>query len=478
MPLPNKTELSLAPNNLTMKNLMEKQRDSIQGSGKAYSSTTTYEKYDTSIYDDIEYISIYSDGNTQHTNQQPDVSPTYWQDKRVFDNVVENSSLNTTLEDYVTDTELSNTLDNYFNKQETLDLFLGSDILYKGSYGLTWDNINDNYIRTGSDSYTAIQSLMRRCVLNIDGTVNYYLHPTNSNYKENGTPANLDGTDGNVMVQIPKFYVKFSDTNGAKNVSISLTEDSGYTLHPAFTKGGVEVNYRYYPAYEGYNANGTLKSISGVTPTRSQNIGTFRTQAENNGTGWQLIDWNLLNAVQILCLIEIGTWDAQAILGNGNSTGSDYGVTTGLSNSIGNASTSNPSNAWMSYRGIENLYADIWKFIDGINARDRVPYINSDYRTFANDTFTGDYVSSNVAMPNASASYIKNVTFSLNGFIPTEVGGSSSTYITDGLWTNTGDRIVRFGGTANLSSLGGLGAIIANVSSADVSAGIGSGVCF
>jgi len=89
MPLPNKTELSLAPNNLTMKNLMEKQRDSIQGSGKAYSSTTTYEKYDTSIYDEIEYISIYSDGDTQHSNQQPDVSPTYWQDKRVFDKLSE-----------------------------------------------------------------------------------------------------------------------------------------------------------------------------------------------------------------------------------------------------------------------------------------------------------------------------------------------------------------------------------------------------
>lgn len=121
MPLPNKTELSLAQNNLTMKNLMEKQRDSIQGSGKAYSSTTTYEKYDTSIYDEIEYISIYSDGNTQHTNQQPDVSPTYWQDKRVFDNVVENSSLSTTLEDYYNKTEADNLFDDKVSKVTSTD---------------------------------------------------------------------------------------------------------------------------------------------------------------------------------------------------------------------------------------------------------------------------------------------------------------------------------------------------------------------
>jgi hypothetical protein len=474
MPLPSKNELSLAPNNLTMKQLMEQQRDSIQGSGKQYSTDVEYELYDTCIYGGIEYISIYNVGDTKHTNQQPNISPTYWQDKRVFDGVV---SLDV-LDDYVTDTELNTALDDYYTKQETLDLLSGLDIVYTGAYGITWNNTNDIYIRTGSSNYKAIQALMRRCVLNIDGTVNYYLHPTNSNYKADGTLANLDGTDGNVMVEIPKFYVKFDNTEGAKNVSISLTQDTGYTLHPAFIKGGVEVAHRYYPAYEGYNDSGTLKSISGVTPTRSQTRATFRTQAENNGTGWHLIDWNLLNAIQVLCLIEIGTWDAQAILGNGNSTGNDFGVITGISNSIGNASTSNPSDTWMSYRGIENLYADIWKFIDGINVRDRVPYINSDYRTFADDTFTGDYISSNITMPSASASYIKNITFSLNGFISTEVGGSSNTYVPDGLWTNTGDRVVFFGGTAADSSLGGLGSLAAGSSSAFVSSLIVSGVCF
>ena len=59
-------------------------------------------------------------------------------------------------------------------------------------YGISWDYATDTYIRTGAKGYTAIQSLMRRCVLKADGTVNYYLNPDNSNFKEDGTPSVLN----------------------------------------------------------------------------------------------------------------------------------------------------------------------------------------------------------------------------------------------------------------------------------------------
>ena len=79
---------------------------------------------------------------------------------------------------------------------------------YRGAYGISWDYTTDTYIRTGAKGYTAIQSLMRRCVVKADGTVNYYLNPDNSNFKEDGTPSVLTGADGNVMVEIPKHYIK------------------------------------------------------------------------------------------------------------------------------------------------------------------------------------------------------------------------------------------------------------------------------
>lgn len=52
-----------------------------------------------------------------------------------------------------------------------------------------------------------IQNKMRRCVVK-DGVLQYYLNADNSNLKEDGTVAVLDGSDGNVMVEIPEFFYK------------------------------------------------------------------------------------------------------------------------------------------------------------------------------------------------------------------------------------------------------------------------------
>ncbi len=54
-----------------------------------------------------------------------------------------------------------------------------------------------------------IQNKMKRCVCDrYTGEVLYYLDANNSALKANGKPAVLDGSDGNVMVEIPDFYYK------------------------------------------------------------------------------------------------------------------------------------------------------------------------------------------------------------------------------------------------------------------------------
>ena len=240
-------------------------------------------------------------------------------------------------------------------------------------YGLQWNNTADTYTRlgaaaswtTGADftNNETVQSRMRRCVLNANGTVNYYLSATDSTKREDGvTAADLTGASGNVMVEIPKFWVKYDNTTSAKQMWISTAPAIGYVVHPWFVKNGVEVDYRYYRAYKGSVSGTKLISRSGVAAAANETIAAFRTKAQANGTGWGLIDWNSIFAVQTLLFIEIGTFNSQSILGNGNDTGSDYGMTTGGSNSIGNASSpSTNDNTWMSYRGIENFYADIFE---------------------------------------------------------------------------------------------------------------------
>ena len=347
---------------------------------------------------------------------------------------------------------------------------------YQGAYGISWDSSTDTYIRTGANGYTSIQSQMRRCVMNPDGTVNYYLHPTNSNFKADGTPSVLTGADGNVMVEIPKHYIKVGTVGNVDSFSISLTQEDGYILDPAFMKWNgtamVEVPYRYYRAYEGYVSGGKLLSVSGVTPTRSQTIATFRTQAIANGTGWHLTDWNLLNTIKRLCYIEFADLIVTKYLGTGNDTGSDYGITTGQSNAIGNGSSGpTNNNTWMSYRGIENLYADIWEFIDGVNINNYQFYVNGKYSTFASDVFTGDYVAKGpLCVAGASNSLIKRCDVSEDGgFIPTVIGGSTTTYYGDAFWSATGATVAIHGGSAYYGASVGLGSlVVVNASSNSV----------
>ena len=353
-------------------------------------------------------------------------------------------------------------------------------------YGVEWNPSTDTYTRTGkavgtpvSTSYAGvIQTQMKRCVLNANGTVKYYLHPTDSTKKADGTAAIIDGSDGNVMVQIPKFYYKYENVSGVHKWSVAREATAGYEVHPAFIRGGVEKAYRYHPAYGGYNLGGRLISGSGRTPTVNQTRATFRTQAAQNGAGWSQIDWNLLTAVQLLFLTEYADFDTQSILGNGNDTGNDYTMTTGGSNSIGNASSpATNDDTWMSYRGIENWYASLWKFIDGVNVQNHQYYVNNNPVTFADDVFAGDYVSTGITSATANG-YVSNLVASGKGFVPSAVAGSSSTYVSDYFWQDTGNRIIVFGGAADGGLRCGGFCLNASYASSFSDSGLGSAVSF
>lgn len=88
------------------------------------------------------------------------------------------------------------------------------------SYGVEWDVTvaSPELTRIGNPllhKSLPIQSAYRGCVANND-VVNYYLFPDDWSYKEDGkTPSVLDGTNGTVRVNTPKFYGK-SGSDGNK----------------------------------------------------------------------------------------------------------------------------------------------------------------------------------------------------------------------------------------------------------------------
>ena len=105
----------------------------------------------------------------------------------------------------------------------------------------------------------------------------------------------------------------------------------------------------------------------------------------------------------------------------------------------------------VTYRGIENLWGNVYQHIDGLNIRDKQSYICYDPSEYTNDKFTSPYAALGYANATGSDTYIKEVGYDANNpliAMPTATGGSSSTYLCDAYWSGDGDRIFLSGGCA------------------------------
>jgi hypothetical protein len=275
----------------------------------------------------------------------------------------------------------------------------------------------------------------------------------------------LNGTDGQVVVEIPAFSVRYGFVNGVHTREVRLGCNDGliaqgFRPHAAFIKtDGTYKTAFYWGAYQAYSDGTNLASVSGQTNTRSLTRATFRTRAALRGTGWHVQSYLELAAIQTLLVTEYRDYNSQKVLGNGSIEGSVYGVSTGLSNSRGNRSgnvytVGGSSSDFMSYRGIENLYGRAWTWADGINVYERAVYLTNNQSVFADDTSVG--YSFYAQVPSASGSYQKELFPLADVFLPYVVsGGSSTTYLADGLWTNSGWRVAYVGGNSNYGSIDG-----------------------
>jgi hypothetical protein len=130
----------------------------------------------------------------------------------------------------------------------------------------------------------------------------------------------------------------------------------------------------------------------------------------------------------------------------------------------------------MTYRGIENWYGHIWKFVDGININDNVPYVCQDPADFADDTDMG-YTSLGITLA-ASNGYINTLEQVGGVFLPASIGADQYTKLCDYYYQAGGWRVCLLGGSAG-GGLGagafGLGAFNASASS---STGIGGRLAF
>ena len=347
----------------------------------------------------------------------------------------------------------------------------------------------------------------KRCNVADDGSIVAWYG--DADYKE-------DGSMGQVMVYQPKFYylvcpVEYDPIDTGigyhlrkANYYVSEKPRAGFRLHPTFyDASGNEIDYILDSAFEGsiwdadggdgngaYLMNdeqvmntGTDKfcSIAGVKPASglSQNLTRPNVEAlaQNRGIEWHGDLIKPVSARQMLMIIELGMMNTQTGVGYGVagiSDNSSYNCSslTGSTSELGNGSgkatqtintkgdtrtteTANERVA-VSWRGTENPWGNIWKFVYGINIwgngkmEGGQPYICTDFN-FAESKNTGNYEAAGFTVTNANG-YISAMGYSTTCdwlFIASECLGNSSlpvgdyTYITVNL---NGYRIARLGG--------------------------------
>ena len=150
-------------------------------------------------------------------------------------------------------------------------------------YGVEWkeEDNDDNVIPISSEgdnelhTTLPIQSRIRRCVTK-NGVIQYYLHSDNSELKADGSPAKLDGTDGNVMVEIPEFFYKCEEeiSSGVKTVRLKISEQG--------LPGFIYSRRRYTSAYEATIDRDNNLLVSVCTTNYTRNEIEIKTESASN----------------------------------------------------------------------------------------------------------------------------------------------------------------------------------------------------
>lgn len=128
----------------------------------------------------------------------------------------------------------------------------------------------------------------------------------------------LDGSAGNIMVEIPKFYCKREVIDDFEYLWISPTKQEGFTVDPSFITSEGEVDSIYIGVYLSSVADNKLVSVSGSFPLIKRSLGELRKLIKNSG-GFTECDLLSIMAVQRLYLVETAVLDSQSVFtGNVN----------------------------------------------------------------------------------------------------------------------------------------------------------------
>lgn len=307
------------------------------------------------------------------------------------------------------------------------------------AYGIEWTKNDNDVIRIGNAKFhreLPIQNRLKGCVYN-EKKISYFLNPTGwAKPLENGFVPPLDGSDGDVGVRVPEFYMCVKDTGTKYQLWISdFNIDGTFTrVHPfiiSHTKTMTRMNGSTEEVFSACIKEDNTEYLGG---NKSSSVAANKLQGRprtgisyttaiqlcaNRGDWITMIDYLEYCAIQALCYIEYANFDNQAAL-NTNLTSEGFkqgGLGAGVTNlewnrwttfngnnpiiytywssehNVGNGSTItkefaiagyNTDGSYFNtypaiYRGILNFFGDIWSFVRDVAIINRNANYNSVY---------------------------------------------------------------------------------------------------
>lgn len=325
-------------------------------------------------------------------------------------------------------------------------------------YNTSTFNYGDWNIEPGKDF------MPRPCVLSNAGKVQYYLNPNDYTKKEDGSAANIDGTDGEVMMEWPKIYTyrELTEDGIYKFRCSNIKYDDNWECWCNYNHNDVLVPHFYTAVYAGckYGSSdsrtaesacrNTYTGVNAVYATIRDTSSSFtptsmRSTITKKGAGWntEMLADRLL--IQDLLIMMSATTDGQAVFGLGAKYKSTDLMLTGTMNDKGLfwGANDNDEGTGSKYGvkifGMEHWWGYVARYTTGwvydgstsVNTQKiKITYGKRDGSTV--EGYDSDY-SGYISVGSIKTGYISDMKVFPFGRIPVSGSGSSSTYECDKL---------------------------------------------
>lgn len=397
----------------------------------------------------------------------------------------------------------------YFNKSLQVDILkdgsykvnypligkLSTDNKDVPMYGVKFDGTNSLGVRTydattlkftpstatvaGIDDFKDLAPFnVKECcrVYSSSGTKYYYKENYSASEWQQIREGNHSTITGDIMIEIPSFYYSRPSEN---EFIVAPKAKDGFLPSPAHFRNGKLLDKIWVTKY---NINTNYESKSKTSPRTDTNMNTFRSNLRNKEM--YMLDYPTWCSLVILALVKYANMDVQASVANGYSSGHSVYANGNADNVLGldGSNTSVDSSEASLCMGIENLYGNIWKFMDGAYSNNLDFYLGDILNITADPTVEDLATYTKLATKIASGinSEIKTISYDTSApycIYPTSVGSPCPSG--DSMYSSTSFTCCLVGGSSWGGSVAGLFAFRVNygvgISSIDLGA---VGCCF